>query len=257
MKLHLTQPLAFFDLETTGTNIFRDRIVEIAIQKLNPDGSEETFHSYVNPEMEIPYEASAVHGIFEKDIAEKPRFADIAPELIAFLEGCDLAGYNALRFDIPVLVEEFMRCGIAFDMEKRRFVDVQVIFHRMEERTLKAAYRFYCNKELSDAHSALADTRATSEVLEAQLERYPELMNNVDFLHEFTNIRKFADWEQKFLLDKQGNPVFTFGKHKGKTVQQAFIEEPAYYHWMMEKDFLLSTKHMITQVYRKLNKPLI
>lgn len=254
MKLHLEKPLAFFDLETTGTNIFKDRIVEIAIQKLNPDGSEETYYSRVNPEVEIPYEASAVHGIFNKDLDNEPRFSAIAPAIIEFLQNCDLAGYNALRFDIPVLLEEFYRCGIEFDMDKRRFVDVQVIFHKMEERTLKAAYRFYCNKELTGAHGALADTKATSEVLQSQLDHYPELMNSVDFLHEFTNIRKNADWEGKFSLDKQGNAVFTFGKHKGKTIQQAFIDEPAYYKWMMEKDFLLSTKHMITKIHKELNK---
>lgn len=257
MKLHLDKPLAFFDLETTGTNIFRDRIVEIAILKMNPDGTEETFHSRVNPEVEIPYEASAVHGIFAKDLEDKPRFAELASQIIEFLKDADLSGYNALRFDIPVLLEEFLRCGIDFDMNKRRFVDVQVIFHRMEERTLKAAYRFFCGKELTDAHSALADTKATAEVLEAQIERYPQLINSIDFLHEFTNIRKNADWEGKFTLDSQGNPVFTFGKHKGKTVQQAFIEEPGYYRWMMERDFLLSTKAMITKIHKKLNEPLM
>lgn len=257
MKLHLDKPLAFFDLETTGTNIFKDRIVEIAILKMNPDGTKETFHSYVNPEMEIPYESSAIHGIFEKDIADKPKFGELAADITAFLKGCDLSGYNALRFDIPVLLEEFLRCGIDFDMDKRRFVDVQVIFHRMEERTLKAAYMFYCNKDLSNAHSALADTEATAEVLEAQIDRYPQLINSIDFLHEFTNIRKNADWEGKFTLDKQGNPVFSFGKHKGKTVQQAFIDEPGYYKWMMEKDFLLSTKNMITKIHKELNKPVL
>lgn len=224
---------------------------------MNPDGTKETFHSYVNPEMEIPYESSAIHGIFEKDIADKPKFGELAADITAFLKGCDLSGYNALRFDIPVLLEEFLRCGIDFDMDKRRFVDVQVIFHRMEERTLKAAYMFYCNKDLSNAHSALADTEATAEVLEAQIDRYPQLINSIDFLHEFTNIRKNADWEGKFTLDKQGNPVFSFGKHKGKTVQQAFIDEPGYYKWMMEKDFLLSTKNMITKIHKELNKPVL
>lgn len=257
MKLHLDKPLAFFDLETTGTNIFKDRIVEIAIHKINPDGTEETFHSRVNPEMEIPYESSAVHGIFKKDIEDKPFFASIANDVIEFLKNADLSGYNALRFDIPVLLEEFHRCGIEFNMENRRFVDVQVIFHKMEERTLKAAYRFYCNKELTDAHSALADAQATAEVLQSQLEKYPQLINSVDFLHEFTNIRKNADWEGKFTLDNQGNPVFGFGKHKGKTVQQAFIDEPAYYRWMMEKDFLLSTKHMVTKIHKELNRRVI
>lgn len=224
---------------------------------MNPDGTKETFHSYVNPEMEIPYESSAIHGIFEKDIADKPKFGELAADITAFLKGCDLSGYNALRFDIPVLLEEFLRCGIDFDMDKRRFVDVQVIFHRMEERTLKAAYMFYCNKDLSNAHSALADTEATAEVLQAQIDRYPQLINSIDFLHEFTNIRKNADWEGKFTLDKQGNPVFSFGKHKGKTVQQAFIDEPGYYKWMMEKDFLLSTKNMITKIHKELNKPVL
>lgn len=257
MKLHLDKSLAFFDLETTGTNIFKDRIVEIAILKLNPDGTEETFHSRVNPEMKIPYESSAIHGIFEKDLVEAPTFSAIAGHVVEFLKNADLAGYNALRFDIPVLLEEFLRSGIDFNLDARRFVDVQVIFHRMEERTLKAAYRFYCGKELTDAHSALADTRATAEVLVAQMDKYPELINSVDFLHEFTNIRKNADWEGKFSIDAQGNPVFGFGKHKGKTVQQAFIEEPAYYKWMMEKDFLLSTKNMVTKIHKQLNKRIV
>lgn len=257
MKLHLDKPLAFFDLETTGTNIFKDRIVEIAILKLNPDGTEEIFHSRVNPEMNIPYESSAIHGIFENDIVEAPTFAAIANDVVEFLRNTDLSGYNALRFDIPVLLEEFLRVGIDFNMDARRFVDVQVIFHRMEERTLKAAYRFYCGKELTDAHSALADTRATAEVLRAQIDKYPELINSVDFLHEFTNIRKNADWEGKFTQDSQGNPVFGFGKHKGKTVQQAFIDEPAYYRWMMEKDFLLSTKNMVTKIHKQLNKRIV
>lgn len=257
MKLHLDKPLAFFDLETTGTNIFNDRIVEIAIVKINPDGTEETYHSRVNPEMEIPYESSAIHGIFEKDINDKPRFAAIANDIIEFLKNTDLSGYNALRFDIPVLLEEFLRCGIDFNMDNRRFVDVQVIFHRMEERTLKAAYRFYCNKELTNAHSALADTQATAEILASQIERYPQLINSVDFLHEFTNIRKNADWEGKFTMDSQGNPVFGFGKHKGKTVKQTFIDEPGYYKWMMEKDFLLSTKNMVTKIHKELNKRVI
>lgn len=252
MKLQLSRPLAFFDLETTGINLQTDRIVEIAILKILPDGSEVLYTRLVNPGMPIPAEATAVHNITNEMVASKPLFSQIAPEVFAFLADCDLSGYNINRFDVPVLAEEFFRCGIDLGLENRKCVDVQVVFHKMEERTLKAAYKFYCEKELENAHSAEADTRATHRILEAQLDRYPELMNNVDFLAEFTQYRKTPDLENKFRYNTENHIVFNFGKHKDKLLKQVFIEEPSYYYWMMEKDFLQSTKHLITRVWKEI-----
>lgn len=251
MELQLSRPLAFFDLETTGVNVAIDRIVEIAVVKVFPDKSKEHFHQIVNPQMPIPSDASKIHGIWNEDVADKPTFDDIAPALHEFLLDCDLSGFNAIKFDIPILCEEFLRAGINFDIKDRKFVDVQVIFHKMEERTLKAAYKFYCDKDLVDAHTALADTNATFEILNAQLKRYGQLMNNVDFLSEFSNQRKNPDLEGKFAYDLEKNVIFNFGKYKGRKAKEVFIEDPYYYHWMMEKDFLLSTKNLITQIWNQ------
>ena len=251
MELQLSRPIAFFDLETTGVNVATDRIVEIAVMKVFPDKSKEHFHQLVNPQMPIPAEASKIHGISNQDVADKPKFDEIAPTLNEFLKDCDLFGFNAIKFDIPILCEEFLRAGIPFDIKNRKFVDVQVIFHKMEERTLKAAYKFYCDKDLVDAHTALADTNATFEILNAQLRKYNQLMKNVDFLSEFSNQRNSPDLEGKFVYDLENNVVFNFGKYKGRKAREVFNEDPYYYQWMMEKDFLLSTKNLITQIWKQ------
>jgi DNA polymerase-3 subunit epsilon len=201
--------------------------------------------------MPIPAEASKIHGISNQDVADKPKFDEIAPILSEFLNDCDLSGFNAIKFDIPILCEEFIRAGVPFDMKNRKFVDVQVIFHKMEERTLKAAYKFYCDKDLVDAHTALADTNATFEILNAQLKKYNQLMKNVDFLSEFSNQRNSPDLEGKFVYDLENNVVFNFGKYKGRKAKEVFNEDPYYYQWMMEKDFLLSTKNLITQIWKQ------
>ncbi len=252
MNLQLSRPIAFFDLETTGINLQTDRIIEIAILRINPDLSEQLFLKLVNPEMPIPQQAIDVHHITNEMVADKPTFKELAPEVLAFIENCDLAGYNINRFDVPLLAEECYRTGFDLGLDKRKMIDVQVVFHKMEERTLKAAYKFYCQKELIDAHSAEADTRATYEVLKAQLDHYPQLINTVDYLSEFTSYRKTPDLENKFRYDENEEIVFNFGKHKDKYLKQVFVDEPSYYYWMMEKDFLQSTKALITKVWNDL-----
>jgi len=250
MKLSLSRPLAFFDLETTGTNIVTDRIVEIAIVKVNPDGTRESYSKRVNPEMEIPAGASAVHGIFNKDVATAPTFETLAPEIFNFLNDCDLAGFNSNRFDIPLLVEEFLRFGLDLEVESRKLVDVQAIFHRMEERTLSAAYRFYCDKTLENAHSAEADATATFEILEKQLEKYADkVVGTVDFLHEFSKRNsRTLDTAGRFALNDQDVPCFNFGKHKGRTVKEVFEMEPGYYGWMLQAEFALDTKNVLKKI---------
>lgn len=249
MELKLSRPIVFLDLETTGTDAAKDRIVEISLVKVSPDGSKEVKTRRINPCMPIPPEATAVHGITDDDVRGEPRFEQIAKSLAAYIEGCDLAGYNSNKFDIPVLVEEFLRAGVDVDLKKRKFVDVQTIFHKMEQRTLTAAYRFYCGKELTDAHSAEADTRATYEVLKAQLDRYQDtLTNDVDFLAEFTMQNHCADYAGRILYDANGVEIFGFGKHKGRPVAEVFREEPSYYTWMMNGDFPQYTKKVITEI---------
>ena len=248
MKLNLKNPIVFFDLETTGTNINSDRIVEICYLKVYPNGNEETKTMRINPEMHIPEEASAVHGIYDEDVAECPTFKEVARNIANDIEGCDLAGFNSNRFDIPVLAEEFLRAGVDVDLKKRRFIDVQNIFHKMEQRTLVAAYRFYCDRELEGAHSAEADTLATYEVLKAQLDRYPELENDVEFLAKFTEQNRCADYAGRILYDKDGVEVFGFGKYRGRPVAEVFREEPGYYSWMMNGDFPMYTKKVITEI---------
>ena len=248
MELKLKRPIVFLDLETTGVDPAKDRIVEISLVKVQPDGSKEVKTRRINPGMPIPPESTAIHGIADDDVKDEPRFEQIAKSLAAYMEGCDLAGYNSNRFDIPVLAEEFLRAGVDVDLKKRRFIDVQNIFHKMEQRTLVAAYRFYCDRELEGAHSAEADTLATYEVLKAQLDRYPELENDVEFLAKFTEQNRCADYAGRILYDKDGEEVFGFGKYRGRPVAEVFREEPGYYSWMMNGDFPMYTKKVITEI---------
>ncbi|MEE4116094.1 MAG: 3'-5' exonuclease [Marinilabiliaceae bacterium] len=248
MELNLKKPIAFFDLETTGLNIASDRIIEISIVKISPGGKEEWFTSRVNPEMPVSPSATEVHGITDEDLKDEPTFKSLAHELAAFLEGCDLAGYNAIKFDIPVLAEEFLRVDVDFDLRKRKYIDVQVIFHKMEQRTLSAAYKFYCDKKLEDAHSARADTEASYEILKAQLDMYPNLSNEVDKLSEFSTYGKHADLAGRIVFDKNGREIFNFGKHKGRLVEEVLKEEPGYYAWMIRGDFPLYTKKILTEI---------
>ncbi len=254
MQLKLERPIAFFDLETTGTNIVSDRIVEIAIVKVMPDQSRITYCKRVNPEMMIPEASSAIHGITNKDVAMCPTFEMIAQEVFDFLIGCDLGGFNSNRFDIPLLVEEFLRYGFDLEVENRKLVDVQAIFHRMEERTLSAAYRFYCDKTLENAHSAEADAVATFEILEAQLDRYADKVeSSVDFLHEFSKRNsRTLDIAGRFALNEKDVPCFNFGKHKGKPVKEVFETEPGYYGWMLQAEFALDTKNVLKKIKKSL-----
>jgi DNA polymerase-3 subunit epsilon len=266
MKLNLKRPLAFFDLETTGTNIGADRIVEISVIKLHPDGSEEVSTWKLNPGIPIPIESSMVHGIYDEHVADQPSFKEVAEMVAAFIDNSDLAGYNSNKFDIPMLMEEFLRAGVAFDLDNRHFVDVQNIFHQMEQRTLKAAYQFYCDKQIINAHSAEADTRATMEVLIAQVARYENMewedkkgnrsvpvLNDVEALHKFTNLSKPVDFAGRMVYNEQGQETFNFGKHKGKPVEDIFKIEPSYYSWMMQGDFPLYTKRKLEEIYNRVN----
>ena len=255
MALQLTRPICFFDLETTGINITNDRIVEMAVVKLNPDGSQEEKLWLINPEMPIPPEATAVHGITDEKVADAPTFRELVAEISAFIIHCDLAGFNSDRFDIPLLAEEMLRADYDFDMKNLKTVDVQTIFHKMEQRTLSAALKFYCQQDLTDAHSALADTRATFDVLQAQLERYNELEPSVDFLSTFTSRRKSADLAGFIIFNKEGKECFSFGKHKGKTVDQVLEQEQGYFGWLMGADFPRYTKKVLTHIrLRKFNQ---
>jgi DNA polymerase III subunit epsilon len=248
LNLNLKKPIAFIDLETTGINVTTDRIVELSVLKISPNGKEEWMTTRVNPEIPIPPKTTAIHGITDEDIANSPTFKEVGKKLAAFLEGCDLAGYNAIKFDIPVLAEEFLRVNIDFNFRKRRYVDVQVIFHKKEQRTLAAAYLFYCRKELEGAHGSKADTAATFEVLKSQLDRYTDLENDIDKLADFSSFNSNVDFAGRIILDENGVEVFNFGKHKGKPVEKVFIEEPAYYSWMMNGEFPLYTKKVLTEI---------
>lgn len=249
MKLNLKNPLVFFDLETTGTNISSDRIVEICYLKVYPNSNEESKTLRINPEMHIPEDSSAIHGIYDEDVKDCPTFKDVAKKIAADIEGCDLAGFNSNRFDIPVLAEEFLRAGVDIDMMKRKFVDVQVIYHKLEQRTLSAAYKFYCGKNLEDAHTAEADTRATYEVLKAQIDHYPDvLQNDIAFLSEYSCYNKFVDFAGRIVYNEKGEEVFNFGKHKGVTVKEVLQKEPSYYTWIMNGDFTLNTKNVLTKI---------
>jgi DNA polymerase-3 subunit epsilon len=248
LKLKLKRPIVFIDLETTGINVSTDRIVEIAALKIHPDGSEQWMNTRVNPEMHIPEKATAIHGITDEDVADAPTFLEIAKNLATFLEGCDLAGYNVVKFDIPVLAEEFLRTNHDFDFKKRRYVDPQVIFYKKEQRTLAAAYQFYCNKTLENAHSAQADTLATYEVLKAQLDTYPDLENDIEKLSVYSSFNENVDFAGRIIMNEKGVEVFNFGKHKGKPVEEVFKKEPTYYSWMMNGDFPLYTKKILTEI---------
>jgi DNA polymerase III subunit epsilon len=261
MELNLTRPLAFIDLETTGIKVATDRVVEVCIFRLNVDGTVKLKTIRLNPEMPIPPEVTAIHGITDEDVKDAPRFRDVAHELMQLLEECDLAGYNSNHFDIPLLVEEFLRADMEFDLKGRRFVDVQNIFHKMEPRNLSAAYKFYCQSELVNAHSAEADVMATYEILKAQLDRYRDaeikdrkgklirpVVNDIKALSDFSFQSKNVDLVGHIIYNDKGTEVFNFGKHKGKAVTDVFKTEPSYYDWIMKSEFPLSTKKVVTAI---------
>lgn len=273
MQLHLEKPIVFFDLETTGVNVGHDHIVEICLHKVLPDNTTQLLVHRVRPvdnegnTIHIPEVTTEIHGISDADVADKPSFKELAEEIAAFIGDADLAGYNSNKFDVPLLVEEFLRAGLHFDLKCRRLVDVQNIFHKMEQRTLKAAYKFYCGKDLENAHSADADTLATYEVLMAQLDRYQDaeftdrdgkvskpIVNDMAKLSEFTNMMPWADLVGHIGYDKQHREIFNFGKHKGETLEAVFTKEPAYYDWMMKSDFPLSTKQLLNEVMTRMKE---
>lgn len=253
MKLKLTKPIIFFDLETTGVNIATDRIVEISILKVFPNGNKESKTWLVNPEIQISPEASAVHGITNEQVVTEPTFKELASTVNGMIAGCDLAGFNSNRFDIPLLAEELMRAGINFDMNNRKAIDVQVIFHKKEQRTLGAGYQFYCGKNLEDAHSAEADTNATFEILLAQLEKYDDIGNTVDSLSEYSSHRDRADFAGFLLYNEDGKEIFSFGKYKGRTIEEVLIENPGYYAWIQNADFPLYTKKVLKEIKERMN----
>jgi len=252
MELNLTKPIIFFDLETTGVNFQTDRIVEISYIKVFPNGTEESRTIRVNPGRPIPAEATAIHHISDADVANERPFKDIARELARTFKGCDIGGFNSNKFDLPLLQEEFIRAGVDdFDPARGRLIDVQTIFHKMEQRTLVAAYKFYCGKDLTEAHSANADTRATYEVLKAQLDRYPSLQNDMDFLADFSTQRKSVDLAGRIVYDDKGREIFNFGKHKGKTVDEVFAKDRNYCDWMQHSDFAADTKRVVMRLYTR------
>jgi DNA polymerase-3 subunit epsilon len=256
MTVKLERALAIFDLETTGLNITSDRIVEIAIIKVLPSGEEQHYHQKINPGIPIPKLISEIHGISDEDVVNSPTFKDVAPEIEAFIGDADLAGYNSNKFDIPVLAEEFMRVGSTFDISNRKFVDVQNIFHKMEQRTLAAAYQFYCKQELQNAHSALYDATATWHVFKAQIERYQELTNDIGFLANFSKVGNYnlIDFAGRLAINEDGDAIYNFGKNKGKTIKEIAISEPGYYGWMLDADFPLYTKKCLRKEMEKIKK---
>lgn len=245
--LQLTKPLAFIDLETTGVNLATDRIVEIAIVKILPDSKRSTKRRLINPQIPIPKQASDLHGITDEMVKDAPTFKQLAHELKQILDGCDIAGYNSNRFDIPLLIEEFLRAEVDFDMKGRRLLDVQNIFHKMEQRTLSAAYKFYCNKNLDGAHSAETDALATAEILSAQLQRYPELGTTIDSVIKTIGEEQIVDFARRIIIEN-GVEVFNFGKYKGRSVAEVLKAEPQYYDWMMKAEFPLYTKQKLTEI---------
>ena len=248
MDLNLKKSIAFFDLETTGIDVSKDRIVEIAILKVNPNQSTESKTMRINPTVPIPKDASKIHGIYEEDVKDAPVFKQVAKDIAKFIEGCDLAGYNSNRFDIPLLAEEFLRADVDFSVKNRKFVDVQVIYHKKEQRTLSAAYKFYCKKDLVGAHGAEADTNATYEILKSQIEMYDDLENDIEELSKISYHRKTADLAGRIAYNKKGEEVFTFGKHTNKTVEEVLEKEPGYFAWMLNADFPLYTKKVLTEI---------
>ena len=255
MKLNLKNPIIFFDLETTGINVTTDRIVEISILKIFTDGHEESRTYKINPEMPIPPETTKIHGISDEDVQDCPKFREVAKTIAQFIEGADIGGFNSNKFDIPVLAEEFIRAEVDIDLEKRKFIDVQTIFHKMEKRTLEAAYKLYCGKDLTNAHTAEADTRATYEVLLSQLDRYPELQNDVEFLAEFSSFNRNVDFVGRMIYNDKNEEVFNFGKYKGHKVEDVLEKDPGFFGWMLYNDFPLDTKRVLTSIkLRKLTK---
>lgn len=255
MKLNLKNPLIFFDLETTGVDVSKDRIVEICYIKVFPDGSEKEYTRRINPGMHIPEGASAVHGIYDDDVKGCPLFREVAKEIAADFEGCDLAGFNSNRFDLPMLAEEFLRAQVDIDLTRHHAIDVQVLYHKREPRTLSAAHKFYCGSEFDNAHSALADTRATYEVLKAQLDHYSDMENDVAALAKESSFTRNVDFAGRFIYDDAGREVFNFGKYKGESVAVVLQRDPGYYGWMMNGDFSLNTKQVLTRIkLREFNK---
>ena len=248
MKLNLVKPIIFFDLETTGTDISKDRIVEICYIKVYPDGREFEYTKRINPEMHIPEGASAVHGIYDADVKECPTFKEVAREIANEFEGCDVAGFNSNRFDLPLLAEEFLRAQVDIDLSRLRAIDVQVLYHKREPRTLSAAYKFYCGENLEDAHSALADTRATYNVLKAQLDHYDDMPNDIEALSKESSFTNNVDFAGRIVYDANGNEVFNFGKYKGYPVDAVLDRDPGYYGWMMNGEFPLNTKQVLTRI---------
>ncbi len=248
MNLNLKNPLVFFDLETTGTNTVTDRIVEISYLKISPNGAEESKTIRINPGVPIPPQSSAIHGIYDKDVADAPTFKQVAKIIAQDFEGCDIAGYNSNRFDVPLLAEEFLRAEIDFDMSRCKLVDVQTIFHKQEQRTLEAAYKFYCNADLENAHSAAADVKATYEVLKSQLDRYPDLKNDIAFLSEYSSFSRNVDFAGRIVLNEKNEEVINFGKYKGQLVSDVLQKDPGYYGWIMDADFALNTKQAFTRI---------
>ncbi|MDR1644995.1 MAG: 3'-5' exonuclease [Tannerellaceae bacterium] len=248
MQLNLRNPLVFFDLETTGINIAKDRIVEISFVKVYPNGKEESKTRRINPGIPIPPESTAIHGITDEDVKDCPTFKEIARSLAAQIEGSDLAGFNSNRFDIPMLAEEFLRADVDIDLNRRKFVDVQTIFHKMEQRTLAAAYKFYCGKDLENAHTAEADTIATYEVLKAQLDRYPELKNDINYLAQYSSFNNNVDFAGRMIYNEKKEEVINFGKYKGQLVVDVLKSDPSYYAWIMNGDFTLNTKKLLTEI---------
>ncbi|SFW14087.1 DNA polymerase-3 subunit epsilon [Sinomicrobium oceani] len=257
MELKLTRPICFFDLETTGTDVAKDRIVEISILKVFPNGNKESRTWLVNPEMPIPEHSTAIHGISDEKVANEPTFKQLSRDIYNMIKDSDLAGYNSNRFDIPLLAEEMLRAEVDFEMKNRLAVDVQTIFHTMEKRTLEAAYKFYCDKTLENAHSAEADTTATYEVLKSQLDRYEDLENDIKFLSEFTTRKQTVDFAGYITYNEDGAEIFSFGKHKGRLVEEVLDQEPGYFGWLLNADFPLYTKKVLTGIkLRKLNNKL-
>lgn len=248
MELNLVKPIIFFDLETTGTDISKDRIVEICFIKVYPDGRELEYTKRINPGMHIPEGASAVHGIYDADVKECPTFKEVAREIANEFEGCDVAGFNSNRFDLPLLAEEFLRAQVDIDLSRLRAIDVQVLYHKREPRTLSAAYKFYCGENLEDAHSALADTRATYNVLKAQLDHYGDLPNDIEALSKESSFTNNVDFAGRFVYDADGKEVFNFGKYKGMSVDAVLDRDPGYYGWMMNGEFPLNTKQVLTRI---------
>jgi DNA polymerase-3 subunit epsilon len=248
MELNLKCPIVFFDLETTGVNITTDRIVEISYLKVYPNGKEVSTTYLVNPERPIPAEATAVHKITDEMVKDKPTFKELAKTIAKDIEGCDIAGFNSNRFDVPLLMEEILRAGVELDISHRRFVDVQTIFHKKEQRTLSAAYKFYCGQDLEGAHSAKADVQATYEVLKSQLDRYPDLENDVQFLADYSVQNRNVDFAGRIVYNDNNVEVFNFGKYKGVPVTEVFARDPGYYGWMLQSDFPLSTKKVLTEI---------